>query len=334
MQVSVLDDRESAPVAIGEHLRSDALRAALRIQQALLDGARTTLRSAGFVELLPPVIGPVTDPGGRGSKQADVDYYGNRYKLMSSAILYKQAMLTTFDKIFYVAPNVRLEPLETTSTKRHLCEFHQLDVEIAGAGHEEAMAVAEGVVTSAIEVVLRDCADELALLGRDVAALMPAACGGFERRTHDSVVSAARAAGHTQDAAAEIAWSVEEKISAAADRPFFVTGYPKGSRGFYDMEDPGNPGTLMNFDLLAGEGYGEICSGSRREHEYVNVVTRMRESGENPAKYKWYLDMVRSGIPASAGFGIGLERMTRWVGGLGAVWQATAFPKLAGVVAP
>ena len=41
-----------------------------------------------------PIIGPVTDPGTRGAKQVDVDFYGHRYKLMTSAILYKQASLT------------------------------------------------------------------------------------------------------------------------------------------------------------------------------------------------------------------------------------------------
>ena len=55
----------------------------------------------------------------------------------------------------------------------------------------------------------------------------------------------------------------------------------------------------------------------------------MRETGENPAKYGWYLDLARDGIPPSAGFGIGLERLTRYLAGLDAVWQATAFPEAA-----
>ena len=91
---------------------------------------------------------------------------------------------------------------------------------------------------------------------------------------------------------------------------------------------------LRNFDLLMPEGYGELCSGSEREFEYARIVTRMRETGENPAKYGWYLDMVRQGIPDSAGFGIGLERLTRYLAGLDAVWQASAYPKLPGVVSP
>ena len=73
---------------------------------------------------------------------------------------------------------------------------------------------------------------------------------------------------------------------------------------------------LKSFDLLAPEGYGELCSGSEREHEYARIITRIRETGENPSKYRWYLDMARDGIPASAGFGLGLERLTRYIAGL------------------
>jgi len=60
----------------------------------------------------------------------------------------------------------------------------------------------------------------------------------------------------------------------------------------------------------------------------------MRETGENPAKYRWYLDIAREGLPASAGFGLGLERVTRYLAGLDAVWQASAYPKLPGIAAP
>ncbi|MFD7654298.1 amino acid--tRNA ligase-related protein [Actinosynnema sp. NPDC059797] len=107
-----------------------------------------------------------------------------------------------------------------------------------------------------------------------------------------------------------------------------------GARGFYDKESREHPGHLRNFDLLAPEGYGELCSGSEREHEYGAIIARMRETGENPAKYGWYLKMVREGIPGSAGFGIGLERLTRYVTGLEHVWQASAYPKVPGVVSP
>ena len=51
---------------------------------------REYLNGDGFLEYKSILMGPVTDPGIRGSKQVTVDYYGYEYKMMSSAILYKQ----------------------------------------------------------------------------------------------------------------------------------------------------------------------------------------------------------------------------------------------------
>jgi asparaginyl-tRNA synthetase len=318
--------------ALPVHLAAPATQAAIRIQDRVLDAARQELRAQGFVELLPPMIGPVTDPGGRGSKQVDIDFYGHRYKLMTSAILYKQAAVTAFDKIFCVAPNVRLEPLETRFTGRHLAEFHQLDIEIANATREDAMEVLQSIVKASVRRVLSDLPADLAVLERDPAAFAALLDGPFDRMTHHEAVERLAVAGHTQSPDAEIDWEAEKVLSKATDRPFFVTDYPKGSRGFYDRESRTIPGTLRNFDLLAPDGYGELASGSEREHEYRRIVARIRETGENPAKYEWYLQMAKDGIPPSAGFGLGLQRLTRYISGLATAWQASAFPKLPGVV--
>ncbi|HEX6355800.1 asparagine synthetase A [Actinophytocola sp.] len=322
------------PASPGEHLSSPTTRAVLRIQHVVLGAAREYLESQGCTEVLLPIIGPVTDPGARGAKQVDIDYYGHRYKLMTSAILYKQAALTTFDRIYCIAPNVRLEPLETSSTSRHLAEFHQIDVELAGASRTEAMAVAEGTVRHIARRVTERAGEELDLLGRDVDAFVDLLAERFEFRTHAEAVSELTEIGHPQSPDAEIDWTGEALLSAKASRPFFLTDYPKGSRGFYDRESREEPGRLRNFDLLAPEGFGELASGGERENEYAAIIARMRETGENPAKYRWYLDMVRAGIPVSAGFGLGLERLTRYVAGLDFAWQATGFPKVPGLVSP
>lgn len=317
--------------ALPTHLADPATKAAVRIQDRVLDAARQQLRELGFVELLPPMIGPVTDPGGRGSKQVDIDYYGHRYKLMTSAILYKQAAVTAFDKIFCVAPNVRLEPPETRWTGRHLAEFHQLDIELANSTREDAMEVLQSVVKASVRRVLADLPADLATLERDPAAFDALLDGPFDRMSHAEAVERLAADGHAQNPDAEIDWEAEKVLSKATVRPFFVTDYPKGSRGFYDRESRTIPGTLRNFDLLAPDGYGELASGSEREHDYRRIVARIRETGENPAKYDWYLQMAKDGIPPSAGFGLGLQRLTRYIAGLDNVWQASAFPKLPGV---
>ncbi|MDH6136261.1 asparaginyl-tRNA synthetase [Kitasatospora sp. MAA4] len=330
----MIEDGPTQPGDPRAHLSSPATRSTLRIQNQLLAAAREYLTSAGFTEMLPPVIGPVTDPGGRGSKQVDIDFYGHRYKLMTSAILYKQASLLAFDKIFCIAPNVRLEPLETANTSRHLAEFHQLDVEVAGASREQIIQLVEDLVVHMVQRTIAALPEEFAALGRDVDAFADLVQGMFARTTHAEAVADLHAVGHDQSADAEIDWAGEALLSSKSSRPFFVTDYPKGSRGFYDRESRTEAGVLRNFDLIAPEGFGELCSGSERTNDYAEIITRMRETGENPQKYRWYLELVKEGIPASAGFGIGVERLTRYVAGLDAVWQANAFPKLPGVVSP
>ncbi|MGW1343466.1 asparagine synthetase A [Kribbella sp. NPDC002412] len=333
-ETRIPDTEARLPASPREHLTSPVTRSVLLIQNRMLAAARELLSARGFMELLPPVIGPVTDPGARGAKQVDVDYYGHRYKLMTSAILYKQAALTSFDKIFFIAPNIRLEPLETASTSRHLAEFHQIDIEMADASRDEAMAVAEDLVRHVVRRVMEDLPGELESLGRDTGEFTELLSAPFGLRTHSDAVADLRAMGHDQSPDAELDWVGEAKLSQKASKPFFVTDYPKGSRGFYDRENKDQPGMLRNFDLIAAEGYGELCSGSEREQDYATIVARMRETAENPAKYAWYLQMLRDGVPPSAGFGLGLERFTRYVAGLDSVWQASAFPKVPGIASP
>jgi len=322
------------PASPREHLTSPVTRSVLTIQGRMLAAARQFLAGQGFTELLPPIIGPVTDPGARGAKQVDVDYYGHRYKLMTSAILYKQAALTSFDKIFFIAPNIRLEPLETTSTSRHLAEFHQVDIEMANASRDDAIELAEGLVRHIVRQIVEELPGELEAIGRDLDALEGLLTEPFGRRTHATAVADLRAVGHDQSPDAEIDWVGEAMLSEQVSTPFFITDYPKGSRGFYDRESKDQPGMLRNFDLIAAEGYGELCSGSEREQDYATIVARMRETAENPAKYAWYLQMLKDGVPPSAGFGLGLERFTRYVAGLDSVWQASAFPKVPGIASP
>lgn len=322
------------PPSPREHLTDPTTRTVLRMQNRILSLAREYLYAQGFVELLPPVIGPVTDPGIRGAKQVDVDYYGHRYKLMTSAFVYKQASLLAFDKIFFVAPNVRLEPLETCSTDRHLAEFHQLDIEMADVTREQIMSLAEELLVHVVGGVVAGMGEELALLGRDPADFHALLTRPFPRVPHPEAAADLIARGHPQNPGAEIDWTGEKILSEASESPFFLTDYPKGSRCFLEREDEHRPRVLRTFDLILPGGYGEAISGGEREADYARMITRMRETGENPAKYGWYLQAAREGIPPSAGFGLGVQRFTRYVAGLDHVWQATAFPKIPGVVSP
>ncbi|MDJ0270038.1 MAG: asparagine synthetase A [Aigarchaeota archaeon] len=311
-------------------IRTRRMQLILKVQATTFRGIRDYLDNNGFTELLPPIIGPVTDPGIRGAKQVTIDYYGKEYKVMSSAILYKQMAAASLNKIYFFSPNVRLEPLETATTGRHLVEFVQVDIEEANITYEDAMRTAENLVAHIISYVVDEAAPYFEELGRTLRKFKPP----FKKITHKEAVELLRSKGEKVSYYTEIPWEQEEKLSRMFDEPFFIIDYPKGARGFYDMEDDSRPGILRDFDMLYPEGYGEAISGAEREYRYEKVIARMRESGEDPAKYGWYLDMLREGIPPTAGFGIGVERLTRYLCGLSAVWEARPYPKIAGVYSP
>lgn len=302
----------------------------LRIQAALGTAIREYLNGQGFTELLPPIIGPASDPGIRGAKQAVIDFYGRPYTVMSSAILYKQMMAAALGRVYFFSPNVRLEPLETASTRRHLVEFVQVDIEEAGAGYADAMRRAEDLLSYVHDRVKSEQSGELSALGRSLNG----AHAPFRRLRYEEALQILAEHGRPVAHGVELPWEHEEYLSSLFHEPFFIYDYPRASRGFYDREDPDRPGILRDFDLLYPEGYGEAVSGAERQYEYDKVVERLRETGEDPSKYGWYLDMLREGIPQSSGFGIGIERLTRYVCGLGAIWEARPYPKVAGVYSP
>jgi asparaginyl-tRNA synthetase len=308
---------------------AEAIRV-LKIQDEIVSENRAFLKRKGFLEILAPIIGPVTDPGIRGAKQVSIDYYGANFKIMSSMILYKQMMITAIPKIFALSPNIRLEPLETVKTRRHLTEFRQIDLEVANATYKDVMELGERMLCHIMAKMKQKCSKEL----EEQKRILKVPRRPFKKYAYKEAIEILKNLGIHIEYGLEIHWNGEEALSKVHSEPFWITDYPITARGFYYREHEDNPAILKDFDLIYPEGFGEAISGGEREYRYDKVVERMRRSGENISDYGWYLDMLRSGIPLSAGFGIGVERLTRFICGLENIWDAVPFPRVAGVHSP
>jgi asparaginyl-tRNA synthetase len=134
--------------------------------------------------------------------------------------------------------------------------------------------------------------------------------------------------------AAEFQWgkdlggSDETIISQMHDKPVFVTHYPKEAKAFYMKTDRNNEKVVLNFDLLAPAGFGEIIGGSVREDDYDRLVTRIREQSLNVETYDWYLDLRKYGSVPHGGFGLGVERTVAWITGEKHIRQCIPFPRM------
>jgi len=134
--------------------------------------------------------------------------------------------------------------------------------------------------------------------------------------------------------AAEFQWgkdlggSDETIISQMHDKPVFVTHYPKEAKAFYMKIDRGNDKVVLNFDLLAPAGFGEIIGGSVREDDYDLLLERIRQQGLNAETYDWYLDLRKYGSVPHGGFGLGVERTIAWLTGEKHIRQCIPFPRM------
>ena len=92
--------------------------------------------------------------------------------------------------------------------------------------------------------------------------------------------------------------------------------------------DPERPDTVLACDLIAPEGYGEIVGGSQRMHDYQMILDAIDAQKLPRDAYEWYLDLRKYGTQPHSGFGMGLERVLMWLGGLHHIREALPFPRL------
>lgn len=145
--------------------------------------------------------------------------------------------------------------------------------------------------------------------------------------------------GHIKDAAnfewgKDLGGDEETILSNQFDSPLFITEYPREAKAFYMKRSPNDPRVVLNVDMLAPEGYGEIIGGSQREEDIDMLIERIQAEGLDQANYEWYLDLRRFGSVPHGGYGLGIERTVAWICGLHHVRETIPFPRLMGRIYP
>lgn len=286
---------------------------ALEVTSVVLGASREFLAKEGFVELLPVILAPVTDPLRTTPEWATITAYGHTWYLTRSMIFHKQAAVRVHPKIFCFSPNVRLEPKERAHTGRHLFEFVQLDLEVRDATREDVMDLGERLLLHVLSEVRRECGRALAAWGREV----PDYTRPFPRITW-------------HEAHREFGEDFEAELSRRSKTPVWLVDFPIDQREFYDREDPDRPGILRDMDLLYPEGFGEGLSGGEREYQGERIRARILRQGLSLEAYRPLLALAEDGLCPSAGFGIGVERLVRFLCGFPHIAETRLFPRVPG----
>lgn len=112
-------------------LRAPANNAILRVQSMVCQLFRESLYSQGFIEIHTPKL--IAGESESGAGVFTTDYFGQTACLAQSPQLYKQmAISSDLTRVFEIGPVFRAE---NSHTRRHLCEFTGLDLEMAINDH-------------------------------------------------------------------------------------------------------------------------------------------------------------------------------------------------------
>ena len=107
--------------------------------------------------------------------------------------------------------------------------------------------------------------------------------------------------------------------------PVMVYNYPKEIKSFY-MKQNDDGKTVKAVDVLV-PGIGELIGGSEREENYDKLLSACKERNMDMSAYQWYLDLRRFGTVPHSGFGLGFERLIRYVTGMENIRDVIPYPR-------
>ena len=302
-------------------VRSQEHVATFRVKAELLRAFREFLDGEDVLEMTPPILSGNAAEGGAEAFQ--IDYFGRPGYLSQTAQLYLEALLFPNERVYGLTPSFRAEK---SRTPRHLTEFLNLEIELAWCDLAGLLDFEERMVVSVAHALAERRPAELRALGRPPEELSTIAAP-FPRIKYGEAIERLAAQGFPVSWGSDLGTSEERALTIEERVPLFVTHFPKELKAFYMLRSPDDPRTVEAADLLAPEGYGEMIGGSCRETDVNRLVERLRETQANVAEYEWYLDLRRHGSVPHAGFGLGIERMLRWVLRRDHIRETTPFPR-------
>ena len=193
-------------------------------------------------------------------------------------------------------------------------------------GFEDIMAMETGYLQYAMELLKKDYAQELKILGITLPEVEKIPAVKFS----DIKEKVSEKYGHKMRNPFDLEPEEEQLISQYAKEEWgsdfvFVTHYPSKKRPFYAMDDPKDPRYTLSL-ICCSEEWKLRQAGSA-----FTIMRCWREKikarGMSQEGMEQYLDTFKHGMPPHGGIGIGLERLTMKLIGEDNVRETTLFPR-------
>lgn len=316
--------------------RTNLFSAIFRTRSVLTHAITEFLYREGFTQIQTPCMTSCDGEGaGEVFRLKTEDFFGKETYLTVTGQLHLEPFAQALRKVYTFGPSFRAED---SNTPRHVAEFWQVEPEMAFCDLHELMDTIEAMCKFIIKACLAEAHEELEFFDRFiepglVSKLEQVADTDFARVPYHTAVKLLLESG----VEFKIPASYETPIQTEHERyladvvfgkPVFVTDYPKEHKAFYMyVNDDGK--TVAATDLLFPK-LGEIVGASQREDRLEVLQKRIAECGLRIEDYDWYCDLRRFGSCTHSGFGLGVERMMRYITGVENIRDVIAYPRTPG----
>lgn len=318
-------------------LRSSRQHAIMRVRAAIVKAIRDFFDSNGFKLMDSPILTPSACEG--TSTLFETKYFdiGSAY-LSQSGQLYAEASALAMGRTYTFGPVFRAEH---SKTRKHLTEFWMVEPEMAFFDINDDMDLAEDLVEYIVQYCLKVCQPELKTLDRDITKLEKIK-RPFYRMSYSNAVDwlvenkiplKKKIDGKDVDIlpfpwGEDFGTVQEEAIMEQFDKPCIIHRYPEEIKAFYMKRDPENEKVVLAMDMLGPEKAGEIIGGSQREDNIDLLLARIKKENLPVEDFQWYLDLRRYGSVPHSGFGLGVERVVKWITGANHIREVIPFPRM------
>ena len=259
-------------------------------------------------------------------------FFGKKANRTVSGQLEAETLATALSRVYTFGPTFRAE---NSNTPRHLAEFWMIEPEMAFFTLEDDMDIQEEFIKYLLNWALTKCREDLEFFNKRIQPgliemLEHVVNSKFKRISYtDAIAELEKHADKFEfkpywgcDIATEHERYLTEQIFKC---PVMVYNYPKEIKSFYmKLNEDGK--TVRAVDVLV-PGIGEIIGGSEREENYDKLLAACKERNMDMSNYEWYLDLRRFGTVPHAGFGLGFERLIRYVTGMENIRDVIPYPR-------
>ncbi len=307
------------------YLRSKTPWAIMRIRDSVFRSITNYFAENNFVRFDTPILQPTSCED--TTELFSIKYYdeGKMY-LTQSGQLYLEAGIMSLGRAYDFGPVFRAEK---SKTRNHLSEFWMMDAEMAFCDSQGSEDIQEALVKRILKDALENCKTELEILERDTTLLQEIIKKPFLRIKHYDIKKELEDRGMKVDYEDDLTTEEETEIGNIYKVPVFVEDYPFKVKAFYMKKYTDEQGMerAVNADLIAPEEAREIIGGSQREEDYDKLLEELKKRKYKIEDYEWYLNIRKYGSVEHSGFGVGLERMVRWITGVHHIRETIAFPR-------